>query len=262
MRKGFSLVELSIVLVILGLLTGGILAGQSLIRAAELRAVGTEYQRYLTAASAFKDKYFTIPGDFNNAQAFWGAQGTNCSGTVTTVNATGACNGNGDGIMNQAGAVSSTGETMQMWRHLALAGLIEGNYSGISGSGGTQHCMPGTNCPMSKLNGGGWSIDYDGTTAGNGSRYAVYYGNFLSFGAFATNSGTSDPILKPEEAWNIDTKLDDGKPASGKIVARFWNNLCAAPDTGTAAATNLVASYRLSDSTLQCALHFRQFVGN
>lgn len=57
-KRGFSLVELSIVLVILGLLTGGILAGQSLIRAAELRAVSTEYSRYATAVQSFRDKYF------------------------------------------------------------------------------------------------------------------------------------------------------------------------------------------------------------
>lgn len=60
--KAFSLVELSIVLVILGLLTGGILAGQSLIRAAELRAVSTEYSRYITATQSFRDKYFAVPG--------------------------------------------------------------------------------------------------------------------------------------------------------------------------------------------------------
>ena len=71
MRKGFSLVELSIVLVILGLLVGGVLSGQSLIRAAELRAATQEYQRYYTATQTFRDKYFAIPGDFNNAQAFW-----------------------------------------------------------------------------------------------------------------------------------------------------------------------------------------------
>ncbi|PZP83692.1 MAG: type II secretion system protein, partial [Azospirillum brasilense] len=55
---GFSLVELSIVLVILGLLTGGILGGQSLIRAAELRTISTDANRYITAAQTFRDKYF------------------------------------------------------------------------------------------------------------------------------------------------------------------------------------------------------------
>ena len=69
--SAFSLVELSIVLVILGLLTGGILAGQSLIRAAQLRAVSTEYSRYVASINSFRDKYFGWPGDLRNATAFW-----------------------------------------------------------------------------------------------------------------------------------------------------------------------------------------------
>ena len=72
MRSGFSLVELSIVLVILGLLTGGILAGQNLIRAAELRSVTTQFQNYHAAVMTFRDKYFALPGDMANAEDFWG----------------------------------------------------------------------------------------------------------------------------------------------------------------------------------------------
>ena len=68
--SAFSLVELSIVLVILGLLVGGVLSGQSLIRAAELRSVTTEYSRYTTAISSFRDKYFALPGDMSNATSF------------------------------------------------------------------------------------------------------------------------------------------------------------------------------------------------
>jgi prepilin-type N-terminal cleavage/methylation domain-containing protein len=60
-RRGFSLVELSIVLVILGLLTGGILTGQNLIRAAELRSAVTELQRHQASTQSFRDKYFAIP---------------------------------------------------------------------------------------------------------------------------------------------------------------------------------------------------------
>ena len=69
---GFSLLELSIVLVILGLLAGGVLSGKSLIRAAELRTIGTERDRFRTAMYAFRDKYFMLPGDISNATSFWG----------------------------------------------------------------------------------------------------------------------------------------------------------------------------------------------
>jgi prepilin-type N-terminal cleavage/methylation domain-containing protein len=59
--SAFSLVELSIVLVILGLLVGGVLSGQSLIRAAALRSVTNDYSRYSAAVNTFKDKYFPAP---------------------------------------------------------------------------------------------------------------------------------------------------------------------------------------------------------
>ncbi len=101
MTNGFSLVELSIVLVILGLLTGGILSGQNLIRAAELRAVTTEFSAYQTAVMTFKDKYFALPGDMRNATDFWGSAGG--SGVIGdgceagTPTGTQTCNGNGDG---------------------------------------------------------------------------------------------------------------------------------------------------------------------
>lgn len=50
------------------------MAGQSLIRAAELRSVPTDAARYLTAINSFRDKYFALPGDMANAVKFWGAQ--------------------------------------------------------------------------------------------------------------------------------------------------------------------------------------------
>ena len=63
-KQAFSLVELSIVLVILGLLAGGVLSGQALIRAAELRSVTADYQRYTAAIMVFRDKYFSFPSLF------------------------------------------------------------------------------------------------------------------------------------------------------------------------------------------------------
>lgn len=243
MQRGFSLVELSIVLVILGLLTGGILAGQSLIRASELRAVTSEYQRYSAAVHTFRDKYFAIPGDMSNATAFWGVQHATpatCRTTASTSALT--CNGDGDGrLVDIAGSI----EYLRFWQQLANAGLIEGTYTGA---------LTAPASPSSKLGSGVWSILYVGLS-GDADTYVIEYGNF-----FQIHGPTGGPVLKPEEAWNIDTKLDDGKPASGKVIARFWNNLCAAADDGTHANNDLAASYKLSDTATRCSLHFvRQF---
>jgi hypothetical protein len=135
---------------------------------------------------------------------------------------------------------------------LALAGLIEGTYTGNSGSGGTQHCALGTNCPRSKFSNGGWGASYWVNASPTASPYNFYYdyGNNLRFGSEFPNSTPGNPVLKPEEAWNIDTKLDDGRPGSGRIVPN-WQNCTTAVD-----AANVDASYALTTSVAQCCLWF------
>ncbi len=254
-RTAFSLVELSIVLVILGLLTGGILAGQSLIRAAELRAVSTEYARWVTATQSFRDKYFQLPGDMNNAQSFWGAPGT---GTCPTGTMTGTqtCNGNGDWHIDPAAAASQSGEMATYWQHLANAGLIEGTYTGVMGAGSSQETDIRVNTPPSKMNSAGWSVQYIGVLTNGNFMNIGDYGNVLFFGAAASSQKTFAPILKPEEAWNIDTKLDDGKPGTGKVMtlktsSPSWATGCATNDNGD--GTN---AYALSTTSIVCPLIF------
>jgi prepilin-type N-terminal cleavage/methylation domain-containing protein len=256
-QAAFSLVELSIVLVILGLLTGGILSGQSLIRASEIRAVITEYQRYNTAVQGFRDKYFAIPGDFNNATAFWGkSTGTGCVvNSGTSVTTPGTCDGDGNGTLTAAGGNGQTGEDFQFWRQLALAGLVEGTYSGNAGAGSLTESDVGINVPKSKMNNSGWSVHNIGNIAGDNLSYALDYGNAFMFGAAAPTDYTYNPSLKPEEAWNIDTKLDDGKPATGKVIARYWATTPTSCSM-TTAKTDLTGNYTLSNSSTLCALYF------
>lgn len=256
-HNGFSLVELSIVLVILGLLTGGILAGQSLIRAAELRSVSTEYSRWSTASQTFRDKYFAIPGDFRDATKFWLRTGTTACDTNSTAatGSPGSCDGNGE--LAHCYASASTCEIYQFWRQMALAGLIEGNYTGFAGPLNIAYdTVPGTNSPVSKLSSAGWavigSVDYYAGAAGG-----VFTSSQLSNALVIGTKNASNPayqggvVLKPEEAWNIDTKLDDGKPAQGMIITNY-SALC----NNATSATDTAAVYALSATAPGCYLFF------
>lgn len=253
-KSAFSLVELSIVLVILGLLVGGVLSGQSLIRAAELRSVAADYARFYTAAQTFRDKYFAIPGDMTNATAFWGDDNANCADAAVPNGTPGTCNGNGDGLLAFAGAASSTGEIYQFWKQLALAGSIEGTYSGIAGSAAGTQALIGTNVPRGRISNSAFTI-VTYTAPGDASNYAMVYGNQMTFGASNGNVDTSGRIIKAEEAWNIDTKLDDGRPGTGSIISIYWDEC-----TTSANFSDLTGQYALSESGVNCALRYRNFI--
>ena len=261
MQKGFSLVELSIVLVILGLLTGGILAGQSLIRAAELRAVTTEYARHTTAIQSFRDRYFALPGDMTNATAFWGHTGvagcTNRTGTSGT--SPGTCDGNGDGYPTAAPNPYESGEIFQIWRHLALAGLVEGQFSGLANNivafGGGFGEQLNLNVPSSKVSSAGWEIvQYNNAGGTISQQFNRDYRNWLGVGAnFPSGILLDNPIFKPEEAWNIDTKVDDGRPGQGGVQVATYSTC-----TTATWVDQTDRPYNLSLTSIACSLRFKQ----
>ncbi len=251
----FSLVELSIVLVILGLLVGGVLSGQSLIRAAELRAVTSEHSRYMAAVQSFRDKYFALPGDMANATQFWGAAHATpatCQTTASTTIAT--CDGNGDGQV-----LDGSYEIFRFWQHLANAGLIEGQYNGVAGPAHALNHVIGTNAPRARMSNAGWGFSFLGNHAGDAGTYALDYGHLFWFGSPSIHRPQSN-ILKPEEAWNVDTKVDDGRPAMGKVIMRSetggWGT--ASNCTTSTSNTDYNGNYNLASSTVGCALMIRQ----
>jgi len=261
-RSGFSLVELSIVLVILGLLTGGVLTGQNLIRAAELRSVTSEFNQYNTAIMAFKDKYLAFPGDISNATDFWGAMTSGTCPNATGGTGTQTCSGDGNGFIQRTGAGGQTNEAYLAWQHLVNAGLIEGADTGIAGSDSKWHSVVGENVPTSKM-GGAWVLNHDSSKTGHDEYFDGNYGNNLRlFGSVDASTFNETPALKPEEAWGIDKKLDDGMPALGQVVVRDRVG-CAVSAAGTdlttsdADAAKLDSKYNLQNESVVCRLVFR-----
>lgn len=256
--RGFSLVELSIVLVILGLLTGGILAGKSLIRASEVRKASTQTERYIAAVHSFRHKYMALPGDMPNAVRFWGAQAggsadgvdSTCSTLTTAATGTATCNGSGDGLIGNGS--TRYFERFRFWQHLANAGLIEGQYSGVAGPdvNGTEPVV-GVNVAASFAPNTGYYTFY---SPSHGDFYNTMGGHIFTLGVGTLVWTLGGGAFTSEEVWGIDTKMDDGRPGYGRVQHRASISGVVVPCvTSTTAST---AAYALTYASKDCSILF------
>lgn len=232
-KSAFTLIELSIVLVIIGLIVGGILVGQDLINAATVRSQISQIEKYNVAVHTFQGKYGYLPGDIPDPYA-----------TQFGFKTRGTSFGQGDGDGFIAGAVghgsgwTQTGEPLVFWVDLSTAGLIDGGFS----------IADPVNYPNSSVTGSGIAAYLPAAKLGNSlyvytlSAYApsgvkpsanlIWAShNFFSISPVTTIKGQSDgPTWAAGEIWgnnsgisvmqayNIDKKIDDGLPFSGKVM--------------------------------------------
>lgn len=221
-NHAFSLVELSLVIVIIGVVTGGIVAGQGMLRSGRMVGAVSEIGRYKTAYGQFREQYKSAPGDFAGATALWGAVGGGGTGAAcfnVSNTTTASCNGNGDGWVGLAsGAISSDqwyrGEAFHAWKHLANAKLIEGRFTGLSGSASNQDVEPNINAPASSIKGYGYYLFYAtavGTRFARDASDEEWRGNILMM-FNQTDANINSDIVK-----FIDEKMDDGLPGTGMV---------------------------------------------
>jgi prepilin-type N-terminal cleavage/methylation domain-containing protein len=191
-QQGFTLVEIAIVLVIIGLLLGGILRGQELIQGARVRNVIDQQNGVRAAFFAFQDRYRAIPGDLTNAQiALIG------SGVLAAVNQ------QGDGTIGLNDSPR------------AFQNLTATNFLSCSVCTGTAGASSATNSP-SNVYGGILQFITDQAYMG-GTAAAPVYPNATS----ATNIKTGQ-LIPSNVMLEIDVKSDDGSPATGNLRFSAW----------------------------------------
>jgi prepilin-type N-terminal cleavage/methylation domain-containing protein len=111
-QQGFTLIEIAIVLIIIGLLLGGVLKGQEMITQGKIRSIAKELDSISVAILGYRDRYKALPGDDSTADKRW----------------SGATAGNGDGRINAAfNSTTSSDDSRLLWSHLRRAGFISGD---------------------------------------------------------------------------------------------------------------------------------------
>ena len=180
-QAGFTLIEIAIVLVIIGLLLGGVLKGQELITAARVRNMISNQDGVKAAYFGFLDRYRALPGDYTTASA------------QANIPGCGACFG-GDANGQIAGS-----EAIHAWEHLSKAGFVTGSY--ISGS--ATPTAGATNTPTNPY-GSLVQLIYDAIYQDTGTATARHN--------LKTGSNVPSDILA-----EVDRKIDDGSAAGGQF---------------------------------------------
>jgi prepilin-type N-terminal cleavage/methylation domain-containing protein len=188
--SGFTLIEMAIVLVIVGLLIGGVLAGQQLIQSARVRNLISQQDGVKAAFFGFQDRYRALPGDYSGASL-----NINCSG--------GCFNGDGNGRIDHALNTVGTFEPILAWSHLASAGFINGSYTTAASNVTTP--APG-NTPTNPF-GAYMQVAYDGLWGVSA--------NALGIPPVLRHSIKTGNQVPVEIIAEVDRKIDDGNPNTG-----------------------------------------------
>ena len=254
-QRGFTLIELSIVLVIIGLIVGGILVGGDMIKAAQIRATITQFERYDSAVNTFRTKFNGLPGDVPNALNFFAA------GVVPTVANCAKYNaGNGvfDDCATGSGGVTLAGEPAAFWSHLYQSSLIAEAMTDTALIGSTAAvAAPGTIAnafPAAKLGGGNYIMVYTGSSTL--VEPAMAGSNLYRIAGITSISAAGAPTfandLTPLQAFAIDSKKDDGVPTTGVVQATNATQAASfnvVGDTATTGAGNCTTSATAYNAT-------------
>lgn len=195
-QAGFSLVEVAIVLLVIGLLLGGVLKGQEMVSQAKIKNLANDINGIASAVYAYQDRYRMLPGDDDRAEGRWSSPATKKGDASGQVGVGGITS-----ILDCTLAANADGENCRFWQHLRLAGLVTGDAASA---------VPPQN-------------------AAGGTLQAQSGGLGLS-GLVICATGLPGKLAEA-----LDAQLDDGKPGSGQMRGTDVATALATPLAATAA---------------------------
>lgn len=238
-RRGFTLIEISIVLVIIGLIIGGILKGQELIESSRQKAIITQVDSVRAMINTFADKYNAFPGDYRQA-----------SERIRI----GLFDGDGNGIIgdyNDSLAALSNyyaddQENLHVWNHLAATGLLKTTRLSNSNSAfGAGSAFPSADIP-----GSGLTIlygNFDGDTDYSRTTHWVRLQKDLG------SITTSTRAISPKRMYEVDLKIDDGNAFDGTARA---DDSTGTGGNGNACVTEATGTYDKLEEEVLCVGYF------
>jgi prepilin-type N-terminal cleavage/methylation domain-containing protein len=250
-KGGFTLVELSIVLVIIGLLIGGVLVGQSLISSAENNRIIKDVQQYNIAVQLFYSRFKALPGDYRGGISVLGA----------------SYSGNGDGTINKWATIASRQEGVTMFTHMSRAGVLKQTFIDTGINELTPTAWLGVNIP--KLGDGRTIVGTGEDVYGNAlstappvnglcttqNYFRLARPKLVGNGGYGWTPQIALDALTPIDARSIDAKVDDGNASTGKVLADSISNyICKSGGRGPLQPVQ--SNYVTSGTTETCSLMF------
>ena len=240
---GFTLVELSIVLVIIGLIVGGVLAGQALIHSAQMRAQVSQLDQISAAVNTFYTQFEALPGDYSNNPPV--------AGYLSRTQVAGDGDGNGavESICDPGKGSESCGEVNIFWSDLSIAGLF--NFTSSYDNSGAA-CVAVTAAELTTY--------LPKASYGHGTRLSAYgqagyWSLAMLIGSFTSSDefGYYDKFagIAPLDAYFLDTKLDDGIPLTGTFQSFGPFGVVDTPATCINESPD-IPGYQTTISTYEC----------